>query len=276
VDIKAYIESGVIESYVLGLASAEEATELEMLCQQHADIKNAVAEFEMLIEKQAFKNAVAPPTGVKDKLMLMLENEFAPAAENNKKETPVIPLTPVTDTYAQKSTGIWKYMAAASVLLLVGSAALNLYLYNNYQDTTTKYQALLTERNSLQANNDVFQTRLNGFEESMRVIENPDVQTIALNGVAGKENNLAAVYYNTKTKDVYYLPTKMDQIPADKQYQLWAIVDGKPVDAGIIESCDGLCKLKNIPNAQAFAITLENKGGSPVPTLTAMYVLGKV
>ena len=99
---------------------------------------------------------------------------------------------------------------------------------------------------------------------------------VTLAGVAGKENNLAAVYYNAKTKDVYFLQTRMDQTPSDKQYQLWAIVDGKPVDEGVIENCDGLCKLKNISNPQAFAITLEQKGGSPTPTLTAMYVLGKV
>ena len=110
----------------------------------------------------------------------------------------------------------------------------------------------------------------------MRVIENPDVKTITLKGVTGKENNLAAVYWDTKTKEVYLLPTKMDSTPSDKQYQLWAIVDGKPVDAGVFADCDGLCKMKKIPNAQAFAITLEKKGGSPAPTLSAMYVLGKV
>jgi len=34
--------------------------------------------------------------------------------------------------------------------------------------------------------------------------------------------------------------------------------------------------MKNIPKAQAFAITLEKKGGSVTPTLSAMYVMGKV
>jgi len=267
VDTKAYIESGIIESYVLGLASAEEATELEMLCKQHAEIKNAVEEFETLMEKQAFKDAVEPPAKVKDKLMFALTTEFA------KAQTPVVPL-PI-DTKV-KSFSLIRYFAAASVILLIASTVLNVYLYNNYLSVNNKYQALLTERSSLQANNDVFRTRINNLEQSMRVIENPDVKTIALKGVAGKENNLAAVYWDTKTKEVYLLPTKMDSTPSDKQYQLWAIVDGKPVDAGVFADCDGLCKMKKIPNAQVFAITLEKKGGSPAPTLSAMYVLGKV
>jgi anti-sigma-K factor RskA len=272
VDTKAYIESGIIESYMLGLASAEEATELEMLCEQHADIKNAVDEFASLIEKQAFEDAIAPPSEVKDKLMSALANEFAQAA---KAQARLVPL-PVSRKEKVKSFSLLRYFAAASVILLIASTVLNLYLYNNYLSVNNKYQALLTDRNSLQTNNDIFRTRINNLEESMRVIENPDVKVITLKGLPGKENNLAAVYWDSKTKEVYLLPTKMDATPADKQYQLWAIVDGKPVDAGVIGECDGLCKMKNIPNAQAFAVTLEQKGGSPTPTLSAMYVLGKV
>jgi anti-sigma-K factor RskA len=37
-----------------------------------------------------------------------------------------------------------------------------------------------------------------------------------------------------------------------------------------------LIKLKTIPKAEAFAITLEKKGGSSTPDMNAMYVMGKV
>jgi hypothetical protein len=43
-----------------------------------------------------------------------------------------------------------------------------------------------------------------------------------------------------------------------KQYQLWAIVDGKPVDAGIIslqKEIYKIQKMKSFGSAQAFAIT---------------------
>ncbi len=274
-DTKAYIESGIVESYVLGLCSNEEAVELELLCDIYPEVKTAVDEFAVLIEKKAFENAVAPPAEMKQKLMMALAGEFTPETKDDKKEAVILPFQ-TSDANKVRQVSMWRYVAAASIILLVVSAALNFYYYNNYQSASSKYQALLVERNSLQANNDAFRTKLNGFEESMSVIKNPDVKMVTLGGVAGKENNLAAVYYNAKTKDVYFLQTRMDQIPSDKQYQLWAIVDGKPVDAGVIENCDGLCKLKNISNPQAFAITLEQKGGSPTPTLTAMYVLGKV
>lgn len=271
-DTKAYIESGIIESYVLGLASAEEAAELEMLCTQHTEIKNAVDQFALNIERIAFDNAVAPPAAVKEKLISSLADEFS----REKSVAPIIPLHSAAEATNIRNFSAWKYFAAASVILLVASTVLNLYLYNSYKATNNKYQALLVERNSLQANNEVFRTKLNGLEESMHIMQNPNVKVITLNGTKGKENNIAAVYWDSKTKDVYLLPTRMDATPYDKQYQLWAIVDGKPVDAGVIGDCNGLCKMKNISKAEAFAITLEKKGGSPTPTLSAMYVMGKV
>ncbi len=45
-------------------------------------------------------------------------------------------------------------------------------------------------------------------------------------------NSKATVYWNTVSKDVYVLQNSMPKAPSGKQYQLWAIVNGKPVDAG--------------------------------------------
>jgi anti-sigma-K factor RskA len=88
---------------------------------------------------------------------------------------------------------------------------------------------------------------------------------------------MATVFWDKRSKDVYLMPNKLPAPSAGKQYQLWALINGKPVDAGVIDgNCTGLCKMKNIPNAQGFAITLENQGGSPVPTLTQLIVAGNV
>jgi anti-sigma-K factor RskA len=94
-------------------------------------------------------------------------------------------------------------------------------------------------------------------------------------GVKDGKNYIATVFWDTKTKDVYLLNNNLPQAPQGKQYQLWAIIDGKPVDAGMMDVCSGVCRMKNIPAAQAFAITLEAQGGNPTPQ-GEMYVLGKI
>ena len=49
-----YIESGIIETYVLGMASPEEAAELEALCLEFPEIKAALNAFEETLEKNEY------------------------------------------------------------------------------------------------------------------------------------------------------------------------------------------------------------------------------
>jgi len=68
----------------------------------------------------------------------------------------------------------------------------------------------------------------------------------------------------------------MQTLPSDKQYQLWAIVGGQPVDLGVYQTGAAMQKMKNIEGAQMFAITIEKAGGSATPTLDQMIVAGPV
>ena len=109
------------------------------------------------------------------------------------------------------------------------------------------------------------------------MMADPAMVIVKMKDPLGKADNLATLLWNSKNKDVFIMPVKLPLPALGKQYQLWALVDGKPVDAGLLNNeCNGACKMKNIPKAQAFAITLEKEGGSPTPTMEAMYVLGNV
>lgn len=264
-DIKAYIESGVIESYVLGMAEAQEAAELEQLSRQYPEIRQAIDKFEAALEKTALAAATPPPAYVKQELFTSLAGEFS-----DEKESATLVAMPGANF------GWTRYVAAASVILLVVSAALNVYFYSQFRSTATAYQALLIEKSSLLADNQNTHTRILDLYQEMQMMSDPTVEKVSMPGVPGKENNLATVFWDTKSKDVYLLTNKLPEPAADKQYQLWAMVDGKPVNAGLIGACGGLCKMKNIPKASLFAITLEQKGGSPTPHLDQMYVAGKV
>ena len=62
--IKEYIESGVLESYVLGSASEEETQELLRLKKEHPEIKQALFELEVDMERLAQHIAIPPPPGM--------------------------------------------------------------------------------------------------------------------------------------------------------------------------------------------------------------------
>jgi anti-sigma-K factor RskA len=281
VDIQAYIQSGAIESYVLGMADAEEAAELEQLSLQYPGVKQVVAAFEALLEQQAQQAAVAPPASVKENIMQALQSEFTTFNTFVPAATTTAPVKEMHATPQQapvrKMENNWiKYTAVAAVFLLVASTGLNVYLYKQAKTVKSDYLALLKQNASVTADNRVYQTKMMELTNSIEMMSNPAMVKVPMNGVKEKEE-LATVYWDSNTKDVYLWANNLPATPEDKQYQLWALVDGVPVDAGVLEAdCNGLCKLSNIKKAQAFAITLEKKGGSPKPDLTQLHVMGKV
>jgi anti-sigma-K factor RskA len=265
-DIKEYIQSGIIEQYVLGLATTDEAAELEQLRIEYPELNEAISAFEQSMEMHIRANEIEPPSHLKSLIEKQLFDE-----ENRSAAIVIEPMqTPQNQQAALYNIGPWKYIAAACIVLLVASTALNFYFYSGYKSSKDQYQALLIERNTLQANNA-------SFKQSFDMLQDSAMLHINMNAMPGKENNSAMLVWDPHSKDVYIYAGGMQQTPKGKQYQLWAIIDGKPVSAGVINNdCIGLCKMARINHAEAFAITLEKEGGSPTPTLTEMYVMGKV
>lgn len=277
-DIESYISSGAIESFVLGLSDAAEIAEIKALRLEYPQIEAAIQAFEKSIENQALKAATQPFPEMKQVLMTRLKTEFtqidpAIAEGNNDTQKSLAPVVP----FSQSNAGsIFKYLSIAAMVLLIASAGLNFYFYQQFQTANTRYSALLIQKNSLEANINGVQTKMLDMYQSMQMMGDPAMVKVMLPGTKGKEQNMATVYWDSRSKDVYLLANKLPLPQTNHQYQLWAMVDGKPVDAGMISDCAGLCKLKNIPRAEAFAITLETMGGSPTPNMDQLFVLGKV
>lgn len=266
--IQAYIQSGVIESCVLGMAGEEEVAELKRLCMEYQAIAEAVRECEEWLLNTAKKNAVQVSPGIKNQLLNTLSEEFV-----------VLETPPSLIAVAPKRINIlwFKYLAAAALILFVLSTALNVMLYRKYQLLSGDYTAIqTTQRNLLEANK-VYITKINNMDRDIQLVTSPGMLKVPMQGIKGKEGLLTTVYWNTQTKEVYLIANNLSRAPAGKQYQLWALIDGKPVDAGMLDDCKSkLCRLKQIQKADAFAITLEKTGGSPVPTLSQLYVMGDV
>jgi len=70
--ISEYIQSGLLESYVLGLATPLEAKEVEEMAATHDEVRAAIDEFSKILEKKILASAVAPDPVVKPMLMATL------------------------------------------------------------------------------------------------------------------------------------------------------------------------------------------------------------
>lgn len=250
-DIKSYILSGIIESYVLRLATPEERREFEQYCAEFPELVEARTAFELSLEKAAIKNAVTPSVDLKSKITGQIGT--------HKK---VISLP-------KKSTSSinWlQYAVAACLLILAGSIYQTISLSNENKNLKRNYNATLSS--------------LNQMKEDMKVLqENPHVKMASMKGMDASPQSYATVYWDTASHDVYLLANNLPAPPGNKQYQLWALLEGKPIDLGMLDynlkQNKLLLRMKNVLGAEAFAITLEKKGGNPTPE-GAMYVMGKL
>ena len=252
------------------------------MCEEHPQVKAALENFELALEKNALAAAVKPPERIKNKIFAELgidtQQKTGMVADDSKdsgvkKEQAVI----------VSSLGWVRYLAAASVVLLVASTALNFYFFKQYKDYSGRYADLLASQSQLVENNRILNTKLDSYQNTIAMMKDPNMATIRME--AGKVPNngspdassIATVLWNNKSKDVFLMINNLPQPTAEQQYQLWAIVDGVPVDAGVFDMNDAnsVVKMKNIPKAQAFAVTLEKKGGSTTPQ-GKMYVLGVI
>ncbi|OYW78342.1 MAG: hypothetical protein B7Z27_07665 [Sphingobacteriia bacterium 32-37-4] len=153
-----YIQSGIIESYVLGMASSAEAAELKQLCLQYPEIKKALNDFELALEANALAKAVTPPPQVKKQIFAALQSNFV-ASKNKAAENTKALVSPLNETMVVKMNQPSRFLAAASIILLVISGGMNIYFYSKFKETTQQYQALVLEKNTLQANNQIMQTK---------------------------------------------------------------------------------------------------------------------
>lgn len=284
-NIQEYISSGIVQSYVLGLADETERTEFERMCDLHPEVRAAREEFEQNLEEHALRNGVLPPGNVKSKIFsaIGMEEEAPANATANINIMPGetawrIESKPVAKVVAGNSGQ--RFLSAAAVVLLLVSAGFNFYLYNRSKQYSQRYQDLLAQQSQLAADNNVLQTRLAEYESAMNMMKDPMMAVVKMPAIPNgpDSSSLTTVYWDTRTKDVFLDVNKLPAPGPGQQYQLWAMVDGKPVNAGVFEMKEGpgMMKMKNIPRAEAFAITLEKEGGSPVPSLDKLYVMGKV
>ncbi len=249
-NIPEYISSGIVESYVLGLASDEERREFEKSCDQYPEVFAARIAFELELEKQAMENGITPSAGLKDKIF----NEI-----NSGGKIVSISAAPV------RKINRWKITAIAAILLLAGSLYwVQSLIIDNFRISKENYRAKNNMRELL--------VKIGELQQK------PNVKMASMKGMEISPASYATVYWDTISHDVYLLVNNLPVPASDKQYQLWALLNGKPVDLGVfdIKKERLLIQAKNAQGAEAFAITLENKGGSPTPTMEKIYVMGKL
>lgn len=259
-----FISSGLLELYATGISSVEETRLVEDYLKKFPELKEKLNEIEITLENYAQANAIRPSSSVKEKVF---DSLFQEVEKENAKLSKVIPINRNV-----QAMPFYKLIAAACFILLIGSSILNYTFYRKYNNANQELQIAQQQMDHQQKSNQA-------MTEDLNVMTNKYAQPVVLNGTPHAPDALAKIFWMKNTGQVYIDPTNLPQVPQGKQYQLWAIIDGKPVDGGMITTEKGIYhiqKMKSFGRVDAFAITLEKEGGSPTPTMDEMIVSAKM
>lgn len=274
-DINEYIASGIIESYVLGSLQDQERREVECMSSIYPEIKEQITLVQKSIESMALKGAIDPPSALKTKILTAInqEEQVQPQAKEEPVKARIIPM----QSTRSKSLQLYR-IASIGLILLFSSLLIFLFIqknqWNNQQKELSEKLETLKEQNKSNA------TLLADYKLIEQFLSSGNTNEILLSGTDRSPESKVSVYYNKDEQKAIFTTSHLPQTDDAHQFQLWALVDGVPHDLGVFEIDDsiGFAQPVNVTfdNIQAFAITLEKRGGSPTPNLEELYVIGNI
>lgn len=249
--------------YVLDALSDEEVKEFEnMLKNASPEERDLLAKMEQVRDEfPLMTEPVAPPDSVGDRLFADL---------NSRQQSTGSP-QPAEDKVVGRIIPIWAYKAAAA-LFLVGSLTL-VWMNADLSDTVSQQQAVITE----------LQSEMERQDRLLDVLAAREVKLVMMGGLDPSPDGFGKILWDPENRQAVLQLANLPVPEEDRDYQLWLIKDGEnPISAGVFNfdqsASDLFFKVEQLdepsPVSNAFAVTLEPKGGMPQPT-GDMFLLGQ-
>ncbi len=261
-DLKEFLSSGLLESHALGQCTPAEAKMVAAQLARHPEARRELDSIENALEKYATAVAVAPPAWMRGRILEQIGQAGGAAG-------------------SPPSAG--KYLIAKPlgwVLLFVGA----LMFARNWQlnfENRDKRQQLEQQNQRLRDCDTREQARLN-LQKQIAALTAPDTKTIEVKWLdqAAHPEARALVYTNSRTQETFLGLAELPALAAEQDYQLWVVVEGNPAPVPMevfAPQADGgnLRSMTFHAGAQAFAVSVEPKGGSPNGKPTTVVMLGK-
>jgi len=165
----------------------------------------------------------------------------------------------------------WFGYAIASVALLI-IVALGIYTNDLIITVDTQEQKIVA-----------LQTEVAQREEMLKILQSQHIEMVLMNGMEPSPSGYGKIFWDPVKKTAIFQVSQLPMVPEDKEYQLWVIRKGEKLPAGVFavrseKEQESYFKIMNLnveskKDVEAFAVTLEPKGGSPQPT-GSIYLLG--
>lgn len=269
-----YIATGILEAYVMGALPPAEMQEVAANVARYQELAAEVAAIEDALMRYA---GAKPPQHLEEEIWRTIEADetkgrTATEAQNASRGR-AMPLP-----NGSRMTAQWQM--AAAMVILAGSLALNIYLWGLSDRHAASTTAMATRLDSLATAQGKLAQEIDKYRKAQNMMADTTMQTIVMHTMVKGHPMAATLYWSRERAEAHVSAEGLPVPPQGMQYQLWVMMDGKPVDMGILPNdMPGTPTIMRVNmkvrEGQAFAISLEKAGGSATPTMENIYVMGK-
>lgn len=201
-----FLNTGLLEEYVLGLLSEVEAGEVEAYMAKHPSIKNTYNDMQNTISNLAKSHGIIPPAHVKENVMQSIGN-------SNRI---IIP----------KENNWFKYAASALAILL---GVLSIISYNKIQSLSTELK--MGKKAYAELSSDCEKNK-EAYENSSRIYafyKDPNTQSAILKGNKKAPDFELVSHYNKTEGQIALNISSTTDLPNNKMLCLWGDVQGEMI-----------------------------------------------
>ncbi len=258
----------LLEAYVLDRLPPAERAAVERRLASDAAWQAVRDRIEQTLADLALAQAVAPPAALRRRTLeavsaaIAADQAVVKAAQATTGRT--LQLTPT------------QWLVAASLAMAVVAVGGLLYTGQRLAALEARLSDVQTQNGNLALTLQRTAVVTGNLQTEVRLTHAGFVR-VDLNTAPGAPGGSAVVYWSAARGETYFVG-QLPPVPEGKQYQLWALHNGQPIDAGLLGIApNGILEpMKKIPKAEAFAVSLEPVGGSANPTTQAIMVVGAV
>ena len=138
-NIALYIQSGIVESYALGLATPPEVAEFEQLLPHYPELKEVLSDFEYQLELFSIDQEIPPPPGAKEQIEARLREmplvrrpESGRGRYRREQSAEYISVAPASSTHISVHKN-WRIFLIAVFILSKIFLALSIYYFLEYR-----------------------------------------------------------------------------------------------------------------------------------------------
>ena len=240
----------MLELYVLGLLSDEERAGIVTALSEYPELRQELAAIEAALEVYGKTAAIAPAANVKDRVMRDVQDSLPESVRKNPRGS------------GRGGQGLWSIIAILATLGLIVSL---FFLNQRNRELKSVTSDNNTALDSCAQQNAILGQRVELLEKLLA----PGSQIIPLQPTEVFADLQLYLYPNASTGDNFIQLVNVPAISEDQSFQLWALKSGADPQPLDVFQADGeaILEVAFVPDAENYAITIEPRGGSQVPTL---------